>query len=91
MRPTQNHQASTKGASEAIQKVSFIPKGYHSVTPYLCIQDAARALAFYKKAFGAKEIMRMPGPHGTISHAKIEINGHRISQADEYPDMDSQP
>ncbi|MFO0699570.1 MAG: VOC family protein [Nitrospira sp.] len=69
------------------KKVPFIPKGYQAVTPYLSVKGAARAIAFYKKAFGANEVMRMPGPRGTIGHAEIEINGHRIMLADECPSM----
>ena len=68
-------------------KVNFIPKGYQTVTPYLCVKGAARAIEFYKKAFGAKEVMRMPGPHGTLGHAEIQINGCRIMLADEFPEM----
>jgi PhnB protein len=68
-------------------KVNFIPKGYHAVTPYLCVKDAARAIDFYKRAFGAKEIMRMPGPNDTIGHAEIQINDFRIMLADEFPEM----
>lgn len=70
-----------------LKKVKFIPTGYQTVTPYLCIKGAARAIDFYKKAFGAKEIMRLPGPHGAIGHAEIQINGHRIMLADECPGM----
>jgi PhnB protein len=47
-------------------------------------EAAAAAIEFYKKAFGAKEIMRMPGPRGNIGHAEIEIGGSRIMLADEY-------
>lgn len=68
-------------------KVKFIPKGYNAVTPYLCVKGATRAIDFYKKAFGAKEIMRMPGPHGTLGHAEIEIENCRIMLADEFPEM----
>ena len=68
-------------------KTKPIPKGYHAVTPYLSVQGAASAIAFYKKAFGAKEIMRMPGPEGTIGHAEIQIGDSRIMLADEFPDM----
>jgi PhnB protein len=68
-------------------KTRPIPKGYHSVTPYLSVQGAAAAMAFYKKAFGAKEIMRMPGPEGKIGHAEIEIGDSRIMLADEFPPM----
>jgi PhnB protein len=70
------------------RKVSPIPKGYHSVTPYLCVRGGAAAIEFYRNAFGAKEIMRMPGPSGNIGHAEIEIGGSRIMLADEYPEID---
>jgi PhnB protein len=53
----------------------------------LSVQGAADAIAFYKKAFGAKEVMRMPGPGGTVGHAEIEIGGSRIMLADEFPEM----
>ena len=70
------------------RKVSFVPKGYHTVTPYLACAGAAAAIDFYKKAFGAKEVMRMPAPGGKIGHAEIEVSGSRIMLADEHPDMD---
>ena len=69
-------------------KVPFLPKGYHTVTPYLACKDAAGAINFYKKAFGAKELMRMPAPGGKVGHAEVEISGSRVMLADEYPDMD---
>ena len=72
----------------AKKRVQPVPAGYHSVTPYLAIQGAAEALEFYKKAFGAKEIMRMPGPGGSIGHAEIRIGDSRIMLADEYAAMD---
>ena len=55
------------------QKAKAIPEGFHSVTPYLALQDAAPAIDFYKKAFGASEVMRMNGPDGKVSHAEIKI------------------
>jgi PhnB protein len=64
-----------------------VPEGYHSITPYLAIDRAADAIAFYQQAFGATEVMRMPGPGGKVGHAEIEIGGSRIMLADEYPDM----
>jgi PhnB protein len=67
--------------------VQPIPVGYHSVTPYLIIQGAARALAFYEKAFGAVEVMRIEGPGGTIGHAEIKIGDSHVMLADEHPDM----
>lgn len=69
------------------KKVKPIPQGYHAVTPYLSIKGAAGAIAFYKKAFAAKEIMRMPAPGGTIGHAEIQIGDSRIMLTDEYPEM----
>ena len=60
-----------------------IPQGYHSVTPYLICQDAARAIEFYKKAFGAVETVRMPMPGGKIGHAEIKIGDSIIMLADE--------
>jgi PhnB protein len=64
-----------------------IPEGYHSVTPYLIIKDAAKAIDFYKRAFGATELMRMPTPEGRIGHAEIRIGDSAIMLADEYPEM----
>jgi len=52
--------------------VKPVPDGYHTVTPYLIVNDGNRALEFYKKAFGATEIMRMPGPNNTVGHAEIK-------------------
>ena len=69
------------------KKVKYIPTGYKTVTPYLAIDGASAAIAFYKKAFGAKEVMRMPGPKGTIGHAEISIDDCRIMLADEFPGM----
>ena len=67
--------------------VKPVPEGYHTVTPYLCIDGAAKAIEFYKNAFGAKEVFRMDAPGGKIGHAEVEIGGSRIMLADEYPDM----
>ena len=63
--------------------VKPIPDGYHSVTPYLIVHDAASALEFYKKALGAVELMRMPGPDGKIGHAEIRIGDSPVMLADE--------
>jgi len=67
--------------------VQAIPSGYAGVTPYLIIRGAARALEFYKKAFGATELMRFPGPGGTIGHAEIKIGEGVVMLADESPEM----
>ncbi len=55
------------------KQVKPVPEGFHSVTPYLAVQDGAQAIDFYKRAFGAKEVMRMSGPDGKVSHAEIKI------------------
>jgi PhnB protein len=70
-----------------MSKVNAIPEGYEGATPYLIIKGAARALEFYKNAFGASEVMRMPGPGGTVGHAEIKIGKAIIMLADEFPDM----
>jgi PhnB protein len=67
------------------KKVSPIPAGYASVTPYLTIKGAAAAIDFYKKSFGAEEVMRMPMPDGSIAHAEIRIGGSVIMLHDENP------
>jgi PhnB protein len=64
-----------------------IPKGYHTVTPILSVKGAAEALEFYKKAFGAQELMRFAQPDGRIGHAEIQIGDSRIMMADEFPEM----
>ncbi len=66
---------------------SPIPTGYHSITPYLIVRGAAEAIAFYEKAFGAKEILRLPGPGGKIAHAEIKIGDSPVMLADESPVM----
>ena len=63
--------------------VKPIPEGYHSVTPYLVLDDATRALEFYKKAFGAVELMRMPAPGGKIGHAEIRIGDSPVMLGEE--------
>ena len=67
--------------------VKPIPDGYHTATPYLIIEGAADAIEFYKQAFGAVELFRMPGPDGKIGHAEIKIGDSPIMLADAYPDM----
>jgi PhnB protein len=67
--------------------VKPIPDGYHSVTPYLILSAAGDAIAFYKKALGATEVMRMDDPGGKIHHAEISIGNSRIMLADEHPEV----
>src|SRR5215467_797807 len=70
-----------------MSKVSPIPQGYHSVTPYLVIKGAAQAIEYYKKVFGATEVVRMNGPDGKVGHAELQIGDSRIMLADENPSM----
>lgn len=69
-------------------RVSPIPSGYHSVTPYLLIRGASDAIAFYVKAFDATEVLRLTGPDGRIGHAEIRIGNSQVMLADEHPEMD---
>ena len=68
-------------------KVKPVPDGYHAVTPYLIVNGAASAIDFYKKAFGATELMRMASPDGRVGHAEIRIGDSPIMLADEFPEM----
>lgn len=68
--------------------VKPIPDGFSAVTPYIIVADCGRALEFYKKAFGAREVLRMAAPGGKVGHAEIEIGGAKIMMADEFPEMD---
>ncbi len=68
--------------------VKPIPDGYHSVTPYMTLSDCARAIDFYKRAFGAQEVARMDAPGGKIGHAEIKIGDSLIMMADEFPGGD---
>ena len=70
-----------------MSKAKPIPDGYHTATPYLIIKDAASAIEFYKKAFGATELLRMAGPDGKVMHAEIKIGDSPIMIADEFPEM----
>jgi PhnB protein len=69
------------------KKVSPIPEGYNSITPYLIIKGAAQAIDYYKEVFGATELFRMDGPDGKVGHAELKIGESRIMLADENPDM----
>jgi PhnB protein len=68
------------------QATNYIPEGYHTATPYLIVNGAAKALEFYKKAFGAAEMLRMPQSDGRIGHAEIRIGDSVIMLADEFPE-----
>lgn len=67
--------------------VKPIPDGYHTATPYLIIKNASAALDFYRRAFGAVELMRLVSPTGELGHAEIKIGNSVIMLADEMPGM----
>ncbi|MFQ5411051.1 MAG: VOC family protein [Phycisphaerae bacterium] len=67
-------------------KANAIPEGFRTVTPHMTVKDAAAAIEFYKKAFGAEELFRMPGPGGKgVMHAEIKIGDSVIMLNDEFP------
>ena len=68
-------------------KVNYIPKGYNSISPYLVVKGAAKAIEYYKKVFGAKEVVRMDQPDGKVGHAELQIGDSRIMLAEEKPSM----
>ena len=70
------------------KRAKAIPDGYHTVTPYLTVRGADLAITFYKNAFVAEELMRMPGPDGkSFMHAEIKIADSRIFLSEEFPEM----
>ena len=71
--------------------VKPIPDGYHTVSPYLAVEDAAAAIDYYKKAFGAKERVRMEAPGGTIGHAELEIGDSVVMLSDPFPQATTRP
>jgi PhnB protein len=71
-------------------RIKAIPTGFHTLTPHLTVKGADQAIEFYKNAFGAEEIARMPGPDGkSIMHAELKIGDSRLFLCDEYPEMGS--
>jgi uncharacterized glyoxalase superfamily protein PhnB len=71
----------------AMPKVNPIPEGMHTVTPHLVCAGAAEAIEFYKRAFGAVEAARLPGPRGKLAHAMIRIGDSAVMLVDEFPEM----
>jgi len=68
-----------------------VPEGYHTLTSYLAVDDAAQAIEYYKKAFGAKERVRMAAPDGKIGHAELEIGDSMLMLADPFPQSSTRP
>jgi PhnB protein len=67
--------------------VQPVPEGYHSVTPYLVVDGASKAIEFYKRAFGAVERFRMPAPDDKVGHAEIQVGDSVIMLSDPFPEM----
>jgi PhnB protein len=76
-----------RAPAPVVHTVKPVPEGYHTVTPYLIVRGAARALEFYKRALGALELFRFPMPDGKLGHAEMQIGDSRIMLADEHPEM----
>jgi len=68
-----------------------IPDGYHTVSPYLAVDDAEKAIEYYTKAFGAKETVRMDGPDGRIGHAELKIGDSLVMLSDPFPQASTTP
>jgi PhnB protein len=68
-----------------------IPEGYHTLSAYLAVEDAARAIEYYAKAFGAREVVRMGAPGGKIGHAELAIGDSRIMLSDPFPQSSTRP
>jgi len=71
--------------------VNPIPEGYNTLTPYLAVEDAERAIEFYKDAFGAEENLRMPGPDGKIAHAELQLGDSKLMLSDPFPQSNVRP
>jgi len=70
-------------------KVNPVPEGFHTLSPHIVVKGAGEAIEFYKKAFGAEELCRMPGPDGTsVMHAELRIGNSIFMVCDEFPDLD---
>ena len=69
--------------------VQPIPDGFRTLTPHVIVKNCSEAIEFYKKAFGAEEVMRMPGPGGTVMYAELQIGNSRLMLNDEFPEFGS--
>jgi PhnB protein len=71
--------------------VKPIPEGYHTLAPYLAVEDAAQAIEYYKNAFGATERIRMQAPDGSIGHAELDIGDSVLMLSDPFPQSSTKP
>jgi PhnB protein len=70
-----------------MKATNYIPEGYNTITPYLVIKGAAKAIDYYKSVFGATVVVRMDGPDGKVGHAELQVGDSRFMLADENPQM----
>ena len=84
-------KAPARKSVPARKKAKPVPAGFHTVTPHLVLDECARAIEFYKEAFGARELRRMAAPGGKIAHAEIQVGDSTIMMNDEMPAMPGQP
>ena len=80
-------RARKAAAKPAKKRVSPVPRGYHTVTPAIMVRGAAQAIDFYKRAFGARELMRMAAPDGKVMHAELRFGDSVVFLGDEMPDQ----
>jgi PhnB protein len=80
-------RARKAAAKPAKMRVPAVPRGYHTVTPAIMVRGAAQAIDFYKRAFGARELMRMAGPDGKVMHAELRFGDSVVFVGDEMPDQ----
>src|SRR5262249_54372237 len=85
-RGARRHDAPLTHNPGGFMSVKPIPDAYHSITPVLVVNGAARAIEFYKKAFGATEVMRFDDPSGKVAHAELKIGDSILMLSDEHPD-----
>jgi PhnB protein len=83
------HNANQEENTMSTSNVQPIPQGMHTITPHLVCDGAADAIEFYKRAFGAEEIFRMPGPDGKLGHAMLRLGDSMLMLADEFPQWES--
>jgi len=71
--------------------VKRVPEGFHAITPHLIVRNTVEAIEFYKRAFGAEQLVRMPGPDGrSTMHAELQIGDSRLLLCDEFPEWGAQ-
>src|SRR2546422_4885387 len=80
--------ASQREEKPMTAKVKAVPERYHTITPHLVVRGAGRAIDFYKRAFGAEELSRSPGPGGLLMHAELKIGDSIVMLCDEFPQME---